>query len=43
MWTPTPFHCAGNVSYHQRSGHDDQGGDVGLGVGILGVSVGINK
>jgi len=41
--TPTPCHCAGNDSYRQRSNDDDQGGDVGLGVGIFGVSVGINK
>jgi hypothetical protein len=41
MWTLTPCHCAGNVSYRQRSGDDDQGDDVALGVGILGV--GINK
>ncbi len=44
MWTATPCHCAGKDSYRQRSSDDDQGGDMGLGVGILlGVSVGINK
>ncbi len=43
MWTPTPCHCAGKDSYRQRSDDDDQGGDVGLVVGILGVIVSINK
>lgn len=43
MWTPTPCHCAGKDSYRQRSDDDDQGGDVGLVVGILGVIVSIDK
>jgi hypothetical protein len=35
MWTPPTCHSAGNVNYRQRSSD--------VGVGLLGVSVGINK
>jgi hypothetical protein len=39
--TLTTCHCAGNVSYRQRSSDDRRGRDARLGVGMLGI--GINK